>query len=338
MAHSPLEEILSEAVNVQMPQLDHEMEDGVVVQWLKAAGDPVERGDVLAEIETDKAIVEVDAPASGVLRSIDVPAGEVVPVGTTLAVIEVDAAETAHPSDAETPSPTASVAGDQYEIPLSPMRRAIASRTSRSMREAPHFYVISEIDMTRATEFRREFNKELPQGVRVSVNDLIVKASALAIDKYPTFNSYFKDNRLISSPHVNIGIAVALDEGLVIPAILDCQDRDLVNISKASRDLIQRAHGGALKPREYAGGTFAISNMGMYDVESFTAIIYPPNAAVLAIGSVKEKPVVKNHEIVVGRMMKATLSIDHRVVDGAGGARFLHELKRLLEHPDSLKA
>ena len=242
------------------------------------------------------------------------------------------------PSDAGTPSPTASVADDEYTIPLSPMRRAIASRTTRSMREAPHFYVTTEIDMTRATEFRRELNKELPQGVRVSVNDLIIKASTLAIDKYPAFNSYFKDNRLVSSPHVNIGIAVALDEGLVIPAILDCQDRDLVNISKASRDLIQRAHGGALKPREYAGGTFAVSNMGMYDVESFTAIIYPPNAAVLAIGSVKEKPVVKNHEIVVGRMMKATLSVDHRVVDGAGGARFLHELKRLLEHPDSLKA
>ena len=338
MAHSPLEEILSEAVNVQMPQLDQEMEDGAVVQWLKAAGDPVEQGEVIAEIETDKAIVEVDAPASGILRSIDVEAGEVVPVGTTLAVIERDDAGAGQPSDAETPSPTASVADDEYEIPLSPMRRAIASRTSRSMRDAPHFYVITEIDMTRATEFRREFNKELPQGVRVSVNDLIVKASTLAIDKYPAFNSYFKDNRLVSSPHVNIGIAVALDEGLVIPAILDCQDRDLVNISKASRDLIQRAHGGALKPREYAGGTFAVSNMGMYDVESFTAIIYPPNAAVLAIGSVKEKPVVKNHEIVVGRMMKATLSVDHRVVDGAGGARFLHEVKRLLEHPDSLKA
>ena len=337
MAHSPLEEILSEAVNVQMPQLDHEMEDGAVVQWLKAAGDPVAQGEVLVEIETDKAIVEVDAPASGVLRSIDVPAGEVVPVGATLAVIEADASGPAQASDAPTP-PAASYADDERSVPLSPMRRVIAARTSRSMREAPHFYVITEIDMTRATEFRRELNKELPQGVRISVNDLIIKACALAIDKYPAFNSYFKDNRLVSSPHVNIGIAVALDEGLIIPAILDCQDRDLVNISKASRDLIQRAQGGALKPREYAGGTFAVSNMGMYDVESFTAIIYPPNAAVLAIGSVKEKPVVKNHEIVVGRMMKATLSVDHRVVDGAGGARFLHELKRLLEHPDFLKA
>ena len=238
---------MSEAVTVQMPQLDQEMKDGAVVQWLKAEGDPVAQGEVIAEIETDKAIVEVEAPASGVVRSIDVPAGEVVPVGTTLAVIEGVDAEAGQPSDAETPLPTASIDDDEYEIPLSSMRRTIASRTSRSMREAPHFYVITEIDMTRATEFRREYNKELPQGVRVSVNDLIIKASALAINKYPAFNSYFKDNRLISSPHVNIGIAIALDEGLVIPAILDCQDRDLVNISKASRDLIRRAHGGALK-------------------------------------------------------------------------------------------
>ena len=137
MAHSPLEEILSQAVNVQMPQLDQEMEDGAVVQWLKAAGDPVEQGEVIVEIETDKAIVEVDAPASGVLRSIDVPAGEVVPVGTTLAVIEVDAAEPAQPSDTPALSAAASVANDEYEIPLSPMRRAIASRTTRSMRDAP---------------------------------------------------------------------------------------------------------------------------------------------------------------------------------------------------------
>ena len=328
---------MSEAVTIRMPQLDQEMEDGAVVQWLKSAGDPVERGEVVAEIETDKAIVEVDAPVSGVVRSIEVPAGEVVPVGTPLAVIEADATEPAQPSDADTPSPFGGV-DDEYRIPLSPMRRVIAARTSRSMRNAPHFYVTTEIDMTRATEFRREFNKELPQGIRVSLNDLIIKACALAIGKHPAFNSHFQDNRLVSSPHVNIGIAVALDEGLIIPVISDCQERDLVNISKASRDLIQRAHGGALKPREYAGGTFAISNMGMYDVDSFTAIIYPPNAAVLAIGSVKEKPVVKNHAITVARMMKATLSVDHRVIDGAGGARFLHELKRLLEHPANLKA
>ena len=329
---------MPEAVAVKMPLLDEEMEGGMVAQWLKSPGESVKQGELIVEIETDKAIVDVEAPASGVLRSVAVRVGEMAPVGATLAVIEA----VAHGIDASSEPPVVSteetIHADEHSTPLSPMRRVIAARTSRSMRQAPHFYVTSEIDMTRATEFRREFNRELPQGVRVSVNDLIIKACALAIDKHPAFNSYFKDNRLVSSPHVNIGIAVALDEGLIIPAIPDCQARDLVDISNASRDLIHRAHGGALTPKEYGGGTFAISNLGMYDVDSFTAIIYPPNAAVLAVGSVKEKPVVKNHEIVVARMMKATLSIDHRVADGAGGARFLHHVKRLLEHPNTLKA
>lgn len=317
-----------------MPRLDEEMEEGLVVRWLKAAGDPIDRGEVIVEIETDKAIVDLESPVSGALGSIHIPAGREAPVGATLGVIYADEPQMEDPpDDATSPTPVY----EEQSVSLSPMRRLIAARTSRSMREAPHFYVTTEIDMTRATEFRRELNRELPQGVRVSVNDMIVKACALAIEKHPAFNSHFEDNRLVSSPYVNIGIAVALDEGLIIPVISDCQERDLVNISNASRDLIQRAHGGALTPSEYTGGTFAVSNLGMFDVDMFTAIIYPPNAAVLAIGSVKEKPVVKNHEIVVARMMKATLSIDHRVVDGAGGARFLHDVKRLLEHPNSLK-
>ena len=322
------------AVNLQMPRLDEEMEEGMVVRWLKAAGDTITRGEVVVEIETDKAIVDLESPVSGALQSIHIPAGRSASVGATLGVIYADELEPDEPSDGAALS---AAVDDEHSIALSPMRRLIAARTSRSMREAPHFYVTTEIDMTRATEFRRELNRELPQGVRVSFNDLIIKACALAIEKHPAFNSHYQDNRLVSSPHVNIGIAVALDEGLIIPVISDCQNRDLVNISKASRDLIQRAHGGALTPSEYAGGTFAISNMGMYDVDMFTAIIYPPNAAVLAIGSVKEKPVVKNHEITIARMMKATISIDHRVVDGAGGARFLHDVKRLLEHPNTLK-
>ncbi len=322
------------SINLQMPQLDEEMEEGMVVRWLKAAGDPITRGEVVVEIETEKAIVDLESPVNGTLQSIHIPAGRAASVGATLGVIEATGADADDPSDGAAPS---TPEDDEHSVALSPMRRLIAARTSRSMREAPHFYVTTEIDMTRATEFRRELNKKLPQGVRVSVNDLIIKACALTIEKHPAFNSHFQDNQLVSSPHVNIGIAVALDEGLIIPVIPDCQNRDLVNISNASRDLIQRAHGGVLTPQEYGGGTFAISNMGMYDVDMFTAIIYPPNAAVLAIGSVKEKPVVKNHEITIARMMKATLSVDHRVVDGAGGARFLHDMKRLLEHPNSLR-
>ena len=329
------------ATTIHMPQMDVEMLEGTVVRWLKAEGDPVAQGEVIAEIETDKAIVEVEAPTSGVLRQIAVEEGRTTPVGSALGIIAGPGEEMPTP-DSLQPTSTQTrpddLPDDQESIPLSRMRRVIAARTSRSMREAPHFYVTTEIDMTRATEFRREFNDTLPQGVRVSTNDLIIKACAMAIKKYPNVNSHFQDNHLITSPHVNIGIAVALDQGLIIPAIPNCQDRDLVNISQASKDLIHRAQGGTLKPDEYAGGTFAISNLGMYDVDSFTAIIYPPNAAVLAIGSVKEKPVVKGGQITVARMMKGTLSVDHRVVDGVGGAQFLHEVKMLLERPQSLIA
>ena len=344
------------ATTIEMPQMGFDMQEGTVVRWLKGEGDSVDRGEVIAEIETDKAVVEMEAVAGGVLKKIVVGEGTTVPVGALIGVItgpdeEMPPLESLQASAASAPMSGADGAGtaeasvpamppnappDGERLPLSRMRQVIASRTSRSMREAPHFYVTSEIDMGKAIDFRRDFNDTLPEGVRVSVSDLIIKACARAIEKYPNFNAYFQDNHLVTSPHINIGIAVALDQGLIIPSILDCQDRDLVNIAQASKDLIERAHGGTLKAGEYTGGTFAISNLGMYDVDSFTAIIYPPNAAVLAIGSVKEKPVVKGGQITVARMMKVTLSIDHRVVDGAGGAQFLQEVKRLLERPVSL--
>lgn len=344
------------ATTIEMPRMGFDMQEGTVVRWLKGEGDSVDRGEVIAEIETDKAVVEMEANAGGVLKKIVVREGTTVPVGALIGVItgpdeEMPPLESLQASAASAPMSGADGAGngeasvpamfpnappDGERLPLSRMRQVIASRTSRSMREAPHFYVTSEIDMGKATDFRRDFNDTLPEGVRVSVSDLIIKACARAIEKYPNFNAYFQDNHLVTSPHINIGIAVALDQGLIIPSIPDCQDRDLVNIAQASKDLIERAHGGTLKAGEYTGGTFAISNLGMYDVDSFTAIIYPPNAAVLAIGSVKEKPVVKSGQITVARMMKVTLSIDHRVVDGAGGAQFLQEVKRLLERPVSL--
>ena len=260
------------ATTIEMPQMDMEMQEGTVVRWLKAEGDSVAQGEVIAEIETDKAIVEVEAPTGGVLRQIAVEEGTTTPVGSVLGVIAAPDEETPAPDSLQTSSTETqrdTLSDDEQSIPLSRMRRVIAARTSRSVHEAPHFYVTAEIDMTRATEFRREFNDTSPQGVRVSTNDLIIKACAMAIKKYPNVNSHFQDNHLITSSHVNIGIAVALDQGLIIPAIPNCQDRDLVNISQASKDLIHRAQGGTLKPDEYAGGTFAISNLGMYDVDSF---------------------------------------------------------------------
>jgi len=401
------------ATTVDMPQMGFDMKEGTVAKWRKQEGEQVSRGEVIAEIETDKAVVEMEAYASGTLRKIMVHENNAVPVGTLIAIIadpdeDISSLETSQQafttvedkpltsmeSSAATTQESASqgrdsstsvikaspiarrlakemnvdltlvngtgpggriteadvksfqpesprqddstINVDQKEMPLSKMRQAIANKTIKSTREAPHFYVTSQVDMGKAMDFRRELNPTLPDGVRVSVNDLIIKACALAISKYPNFNASYRGDKLLLNSRVNIGIAIALSEGLIIAGLSDCQDRDLVNVAKASRDLIDRANGGTLKAEEYEGVTFAISNLGMFDVESFSAIIYPPNAAVVAIGSVIEQPAVKAGEIVVARLMKMTISLDHRVVDGAEGAKFLQEVKRLLESPKSL--
>ena len=403
------------ATSIEMPQMGFDMQEGTVVKWRKKEGDEVARGEVIAEIETDKAVVEMEAYASGVLKKVVVEEGETVPVGTLIGVItapdeelppleslqkgeaaptqvttdgareavaaaspaeaptqtsteiksspiarrlaremgidltkikgtgpggriteaDVNAYQEA-PATAQTPAAPSVAPGEGQRVPLSRMRQAIASSTIRSKRDAPHFYVTMEIDMGKAMDMRQNTNTGLPEGVRVSVNDLIIKACAMAIGKFPNFNASYQDNQLLISPNVNIGLAIALEQGLIIASIPNCQDRDLVNIAQASKDLIERAHGGTLKAEEYTGSTFAISNLGMYDVDSFAAIIYPPNAAVVAVGAVKEQPVVREGQVAVARMMKATISVDHRVVDGAEGAQFLREVKRLLEHPDSL--
>ena len=401
------------ATTVDMPQMGFDMKEGTVAKWRKQEGEQVSRGEVIAEIETDKAVVEMEAYASGTLRKIMVHENNAVPVGTLIAIIadpdeDISSLETSQQafttvedkpltsmeSSATTTQESASqgrdsstsvikaspiarrlakemnvdltlvngtgpggriteadvksfqpesprqddstINVDQKEMPLSKMRQAIANKTIKSTREAPHFYVTSQVDMGKAMDFRRELNPTLPDGVRVSVNDLIIKACALAISKYPNFNASYRGDKLLLNSRVNIGIAIALSEGLIIAGLSDCQDRDLVNVAKASRDLIDRANGGTLKAEEYEGVTFAISNLGMFDVESLSAIIYPPNAAVVAIGSVIEQPAVKAGEIVVARLMKMTISLDHRVVDGAEGAKFLQEVKRLLESPKSL--
>ena len=219
---------------------------------------------------------------------------------------------------------------------LSRMRQTIARVTSDSKREAPHFYVAAEIDMTAAMALRREVNDEVPSSSRVSVNDLIVKASALAIGKHPKFNSFFRGDHLQMNPSINVGIAIALESGLIVPGIPQCEDKSLVEIATASRDLIDRANNGTLQAEEYAGTTYSVSNLGMFDVDSFTAIIFPPHAAILAVGAVKEQPVARDGQLAIAEMMKATLSVDHRVNDGAEAAQFLMEIKRLLERPVTL--
>jgi pyruvate dehydrogenase E2 component (dihydrolipoamide acetyltransferase) len=231
------------------------------------------------------------------------------------------------------PSPAAAPAGPGEKVELSRMRQAIARVTRDSKREAPHFYVTAEIDMTRAMGLRREINDAIPAESRVSVNDLIIKAAAIALGQYPKFNASFQGEYLQMNASMNIGIAIALEAGLIVPGINNCESKSLLEIAAASKDLGNRARSGHLRNDEYSGTTFSISNLGMFDVDSFSAIIFPPHAAVLAVGTVREQPVVRNGEITVAQIMKATLSTDHRVADGAEAAQFLVEVKKALENP-----
>jgi pyruvate dehydrogenase E2 component (dihydrolipoamide acetyltransferase) len=235
------------------------------------------------------------------------------------------------------PAPVASPAQPETQrAELSRMRQTIARVTVDSKREAPHFYLTSDVDMTRAMRLRQDINETVPAASRVSVNDLLIRACALALVRHPKFNAFFRGDHLQLNPSVNIGMAIALEAGLMVPGINDCQDRSLLEIAAASKDLIARANHGTLRNEEYSGTTFSISNLGMYDIDSFAAIIYPPHAAVLAVGTVKEQPVVRNGELAVAQLLRATLSTDHRVADGAEAAQFLMEIKRLLENPVTL--
>jgi pyruvate dehydrogenase E2 component (dihydrolipoamide acetyltransferase) len=405
------------ATTIVMPQMGYDMRVGTVVRWHKREGDAVARGEVIADIETDKATVEFEAYTAGVLRKIVAPEGVAIPVGQLIAVITdpgeplppglLDQAQAAatpvaatapppsapgpvtparaggargeagepvraspiarrlagergidlalvtgtgpggritekdvlaySPAPAPTPVTGASPIPDSAErVPLSRMRQAIARVTVDSKREAPHFYVTADVDMTKVMALRRDVNQALVEETRVSINDLTIKACAVALQRHPKFNAFFRGDHLQMNSSINIGIAIALEAGLMVPGISGCQAKSLVQIAAASKDLIARANRGTLRNEEYSGTTFAISNLGMFDVDSFAAIIFPPHAAVLAVGTIKEQPVVRDGAVTVAQMMKATLSVDHRVADGAEAARFLVEIKKLLEHPVSL--
>ena len=404
------------ATSVVMPQMGYDMQEGTLVRWLKQEGEAIARGEAIAEIETDKAVIEMEAYASGVVLKTVVDEGSTVPVGDTIAFIgspgepvpdvtpsaapaaeaapePEQAAEPAAPAAAPAagavraspvarrlaqekgidlaqvtgtgpngritkedveahesaaaaaPAPAAeapaavepAVRGQQGElVPLTRMRQAIARRTAQSKREVPHFYVSAGVDMTAAMALRSQINEALAGEARVSVNDLIVKACALTLAKYPAFNASFEGNNLRMNPAINVSIAVAVEYGLLVVSLGDCRGRSLVDISKAARGAVERAQSGVLREDDYTGGTFSISNMGMFDVDSFSAIIYPPQSAVIAVGTVRQQPVVRDGEITIAQMMQATLSTDHRVADGAQAAEFLVEVKRVLENPVTL--
>jgi pyruvate dehydrogenase E2 component (dihydrolipoamide acetyltransferase) len=415
------------AIVINMPRLSDTMTEGVVAKWHKKVGDAVSEGDLLAEIETDKATMEFEAfpGQEGTLLYIGVAEGATAPVDTVLAILgsegeDIEAlksgapaaapakeatpaapvAETpkAAPAPAATPAPkavpvapaapvatdgsikasplarklaaekgihlsmlhgsgdhgrivkrdvdsfnpaihsshqpgVASVSGveNHTDFPVSQMRKVIARRLSESKFTAPHFYVTMDIDMDNAIDARKAINEM--GGAKISFNDMVVKATALALKKHPAVNSSWREDFIRVNDHVHIGVAVAIEDGLLVPVLRHADQMSLATISATVKDLAGKAKEKKLQPADWEGNTFTISNLGMFGVESFTAIVNPPDAGILAVGGIKQVPVVKNGAVVPGNVMKVTLSLDHRVADGASGAAFLQTLKFYLENP-----
>ena len=374
---------------ITMPRLTQTMDEGRIIGWLKSEGDVVEKGESLVLIETDKAAVEVEAPASGVLSKIIVPEGDAVPVGQTIAVI-AEAADAYSPPAApaevkisprarrlaqekgmdimlltgtgpvgriveedvlrvigagERPSPPAPppappgpVAPAPTQggkvVPLAGMRKAIAEQMALSSRTVARVTITMEVDMTDAVELRGQLQPELEKvGVRLTHNDLIVKAVATALKEHPMLNSRWTEGGIELVPEVNVGVAVAMEEGLVVPVVHGADEKSLVEIARATTQLADKARQRRLSQDEFTGGTFTVTNLGMYDVEAFTPIVNPPEAAILGVGRIAERPSVLQGQIVVRSLMVLSLSFDHRIVDGALAARFLRRVKALLEAP-----
>jgi len=232
--------------------------------------------------------------------------------------------------------PAAAAAGEVVEIPLTAMRRTIARRLSQSMQTAPHFYMTSVIDTGKLAALRQQINEYAahePEAVKVSFNDLIIKAVARALVLMPQVNVSFAEDRLLQKKQVHVGMAVALEQGLIVPVIRNADQRGILDIAREAKRLAEAARTGKLRPEEFSGGTFTVSNMGMFDVDNFTAVINPPESAILAVGSITPTPVVVDGQVVVRDRMKVTMSSDHRAIDGATAARFLQQVKRLLEEP-----
>ena len=403
--------------DITMPKLSDTMNEGTLVKWLKKAGDKVEVGDVLAEIETDKATMEMEAFDEGTLVEIIVPEGGVVKVGERLAVLDGGSSPAnpaasipaAKPTPTQKPAPRSPspltpkpralpnagnprfkasplakkialergvdlagvsgtgpggriLAADVPEqgaspaatpssslhvpssdggkrVPLSGMRRTIAERLLASKTRIPHFYLSLEIDAAPLVALRKDINAaaEASGSPKVTVNDFVLLAAARAAAAHRKINSAFAGDSVVEYATVNLSVAIAVEDGLITPVIRDAQKLSLLEISTAVKDLAARARAKKLKPEEYQGGTVTVSNLGAFGIESFYAIINPPQAAILAVGAIMKKPVVNvQDQVVAGQRMSLGLSGDHRVVDGAAGAEFLAALKKSLETPATL--
>lgn len=415
---------------VYMPKLSDTMTEGVVAVWNKKVGETVKEGEILAEIETDKATMEFESFYDGTLLHIGVETGKAAPVNSILAIIgapgedisgliasapapaveaapvveapKAEAVSTPNPEPVKTnPAPAAkpapqaipvantsgrvfasplakkladekgvdiqAIAGtgeggrivkrdvDHYtpytpaerpvqtvaagteawvDEPISQMRKTIARRLAESKFTAPHFYLTLDIDMDNAIASRKALNAL--EGVKVSFNDMVIKAVALALKQHPNVNSSWLGDVIRRNQHVHIGVAVAVDEGLLVPVVRFADTKGFTQISAEVRDFAKRAKDKKLQPSDWEGNTFTISNLGMFGIESFTAIVNPPDSCILAVGGIKVVPVVKNGQVVPGNVMKVTLSCDHRVVDGATGAAFLQTFKTFMENPVSM--
>src|SRR5215212_9418878 len=413
-----------------MPKMGDAMEEGTLVKWLKSEGDEVSEGDAIAEIETDKVTLELEAENAGTLAQLIADEGQDIPVGEAIAFIqgegedvperaagggaqtatqteapereeapaqphadgrtdghfraspivrrlaqennldlsriegsgpagriverdvraamesgtaqktdgkaEVEAPEReAAPQVAAAPEPTRAPGTELVEP--SRMRRVIGERMTQSKQQVPHYYATVEVEMQDVLALRKQLNEQLEeQGIKLSINDFVMKAVALALKDFPNLNALWTSEGIELHQQVDLAMAVALEEGLITPVIRDAANETLSAISAASKDLAKRAREGALKPEEYQGGTVTISNMGMFGVESFAAIINPPQAAIVAVSSIMQRAMFKDDEVVPVSIMKLTLSADHRISNGAEGARYLAEVKRLLERPMTL--
>ncbi len=318
-------------------------EEVTAAEVAEPAAEVAEEEAPAAEVAEPAAAMEEETPAEEAAEpeaavEEEVPAEEAAEPAAEMEEEEAPAEESAEPEpEAEEETPAEEEAAPENIVPLTRMRRQIARVTVRSKQETPHYYVSAEIDMTGAMSLRKQINSSLEsEGVHVTVNDLVIKACATALGLHPKFNASYTDDGIRMNDNIDVGIAIAQEAGLIVPAVMDCGGKSLRDVSAASKDVISRANGGTLSAEEYTGGTFSISNMGMFDITSFVAIILPPQSAMLAVGSVAERAVVRDGKVTVASIMNATLSADHRVSDGAEGARFILEIKRLLENPLSL--
>lgn len=431
--------------DIQMPRLSDTMEEGVLSAWRKRVGDQVSRGDIVAEIETDKAVMELEAYEDGVLERILVDEGATVPIGTPIAVLgdgtgapavpaepspaapsaaeppstvpspaetepeprsahapaagrppgepgaarggrpkasplaravardlgidlasvtgtgpggriirsDVDAAAAAsapqapasqppiapepqaEPQAVAVPAASSAASADVEEVPLSTIRKVTARRLAESKQQAPHFYLTSAIDVTDLVAFRVDLNARLQAagGPKISLNDLVVKACATALRANPSLNVSFAGDKLLRHRRIHLGVAVATDSGLLVPVIPDADRKSVSEIAVEGREKAARARAGRLRPDELTGGTFTLSNLGMFGIEQFSAVINPPEAAILAVGATRDEVQVRGGEFVARTILRVTLSADHRAVDGAVGAEFLRQLTALLEDP-----